>query len=408
LLPKCFPAVFIMKFTDASVARLKLPEGRGELLVFDDSLPGFGLRIRAGGKRTWIVQYRIGARQRRLSLGGIAAIEAAEARRRAKAVLARIQLGQDPQAEKLAARAPKAHEITLGDLVERYLLYAQRRLKASTYSGVVLHLRRHWRLLHSHEIQGLERRHVAAQLSQIAEKSGLYGANRSRAALSALFAWAIGEGLADSNPVVGTNKATDEIARDRVLDDGELRLVWLCAGKGQYGMIVRLLILLGQRREEVAAMRWSELDLDKRLWRIAGERTKNGLPHDVPLPDAVIGLLAAHRGRPGRDLVFGEGTGPFQGWSNAKRALDARLQAAGMTAAWRLHDLRRTAATRMADLGVQPHVIEAILNHISGHKAGVAGIYNRASYSTEKKAALSLWADHVTAIASGGANDAAA
>jgi integrase len=387
-----------MKLTKASVDNLKLPQGKSERIIFDEELPGFGLRIRSGGKCTWIVQYRAGMRQRRVTFGTTSTLNADEARKQAKIALAKVHLGHDPQLEKNEARAPKAREMTVGDLVERYLPYAERKLKASTYSGVVLHLRKHWQPLHDHEIRNLERRHVAAELGRIAKNSGPYGANRSRAALSALFGWAIGEGLADANPVVGTNKATDEIARDRVLSDGELRLIWSCAGKDDYGVIVRLLMLLGQRREEVAAMRWSELDMDKRLWRLEGERTKNRLPHDIPLPDAAVALLMARDRRAGRNFVFGEGIGPFQGWSRAKASLDKRLQAAGTSAPWRLHDLRRTAATRMADLGVQPHVIEAVLNHISGHKAGVAGIYNRAAYSTEKRQALDLWATHVDVL----------
>jgi integrase len=387
-----------MKFTDASVAGLKLLEGKSERLVFDDALPGFGLRIRAGGKRTWIVQYRIGSQQRRLSIGTIEAVDSAEARKRAKDAVARVQLGQDPQVEKTAARAPKAREMTLGDVVDRYLPYAERKLKASTYSGVVLHLRKHWQPLHAQEIQNLERRHVAAQLGRIAASSGPYGANRSRAALSALFAWAIGEGLTDTNPVVGTNKATDEIARDRVLSGNEAGLIWRHAGTGQYGAIVRLLLLTGQRREEMAAMQWPELDLDKAVWSLPACRTKNGRPHDVPLSQPAIEILRNQVRKLGRDLVFGEGPGPFQGWSNAKSALNKRLQAAGMTAPWRLHDLRRTVATGMADLGVQPHVVEAVLNHASGHKAGVAGVYNRSSYTAEKGEALTLWANHVATL----------
>ena len=191
-----------------------------------------------------------------------------------------------------------------------------------------------------------------------------------------------------------------------MLSDEELRLVWSCAGEnGDYGAIIRLLILTGQRREEVGAMRWSELDLDKSLWRIEAERTKNGLPHDVPLSDVALDLLAAHGRREGRDLVFGSREGPFQGWGNAKIALEGRIRAklgekSGLKP-WRLHDLRRTAATRMNELGVLPHVVEAVLNHISGHKAGVAGVYNRASYAAEKRQALDLWAAHVLALADG-------
>jgi integrase len=394
-----------MKLTKASVDRLKLPRGKSELIVFDEALPGFGLRMRSGGKRTWIAQYRLGAKQRRVTLGTVETIDADDARRRAKDALARVQLGQDPQAEKTAARAPKVREMALTDAVERYLTYAKRKLKASTYSGIVLHLRKHWQPLHAHELQNLERRHVAAELGRIANSSGLYGANRSRAALSALFAWAIGEGLTEVNPVVGTNKATDEIARDRVLSSDELSMVWQQAGQSNYGAIIRLLILTGQRREEVGGMRWSEIDLNAALWHIGAERIKNGLAHDVPLSSASASILRGLTRREKRDLVFGTGDGPFQGWSNAKSALDARMlrllqdkDKSAQLSPWRIHDIRRTVATRLADLGVLPHVVEAVLNHISGYRAGVAGVYNRATYATEKRAALDLWARRLAAI----------
>ena len=396
-----------MRLTKTTVDRLALPPGKTELIVFDDALPGFGLRIRAGGKRTWVVQYRLGSKQRRVTLGTVNNFEADEARKHARDALARAQLGRDPQSEKAAARAPKPREMTLGEAIERYLPYAERKLKASTYSGVVLHLRKHWRALHGRELENLERRHVAAELSQIAATSGLYGANRSRAALSALFAWAIGEGLTDTNPVVGTNKATEEVPRDRVLSGDELRLIWRHAGEGDYGAIVRLLILTGQRREEVGGMLWSEINFDKPVWRIDAERTKNGLGHDVPLSSAAVEILRKRK-RSGRALVFGSREGPFQGWSNAKSALDRRvftkLRETGADDAvkqWRLHDIRRTVATRMADLGVQPHVIEAVLNHISGHKSGVAGVYNRATYAAEKRHALDMWGAHVADLAEG-------
>jgi integrase len=280
-----------VKFTDRNVADLELPAGKTELLIFDEALPGFGVRLRAGGKRSWIAQYRTSRQQRRLTLGSVRTVDAVEARKRAKATLARAQLGHDPQGEKAAARAPRAREITLAEVVDRYLPFAERKLKPSTYSGIVLHLRKHWRPLHAHELHALERRHVAAELSRIATSSGLYGANRSRAALSALFAWAIGEGLADSNPVFGTNKATEEISRDRVLSPDELGLAWLHAGSGHYGAIVRLLILTGQRREEVGGMLWSELDLDAALWTIGKDRTKNALQHDVPLSPPAVAIL---------------------------------------------------------------------------------------------------------------------
>lgn len=239
-----------------------------------------------------------------------------------------------------------------------------------------------------------------AGLARIADDNGGYAANRARVALSALYAWAIAEGLSDGNPVVGTRKAVEEVVRDRVLTGEELGAIWRHAGDGDYGTIVRLLILTGQRREEVSAMTWDEVDLEAATWRIGGDRTKNARTHEVPLASQAVQTLRTVQRRDARALVFGSRDGPFSGWSKAKASLDGRMSAAlgCPPPLWRTHDIRRTVATRLADLGVLPHVIEAILNHISGHKAGVAGVYNRASYAAEKRAALTLWGDHLTAL----------
>lgn len=164
-----------------------------------------------------------------------------------------------------------------------------------------------------------------------------------------------------------------------------------------------MLIFTGQRREEIGGLRWSEVEVDTALVTLVGDRTKNGKPHELPLPAAAMAILQAQPRRGERDLIFGERAGPFQGWSKAKATLDKAIaknaSENGRLAPWRLHDVRRTVATRMADLGVQPHVIEAVLNHVSGHKAGVAGVYNRSLYGPEKRAALELWANHVMLIA---------
>ena len=388
-----------MKLTMATVQKLKLPAGAADKIFFDDGLSGFGLRVRDGGKRTWIAQYRVGTKQRRVTLGTVENLDAPAARQRAKDVLSKVHLGGDPQTEKAERRAQAS--VTLGAMVERYLVErAEKRLKPRSFEEVERHLTKHWSPLADLPIRNVARSDVAAQLGRIARDNGPFASNRARAALSALFSWAIGEGLADANPVIGTNKATDEVSRDHVLTDPELSLVWRLAGNGDYGAILRLLILTGQRREEVGGMLWSEIDTEDALWRIGADRTKNGLAHDMPLSAPALAVLKGLERRKGRDFVFGVGDGTFQGWSNAKTALDGRASAAlGRTIApWRLHDIRRTVATRLAGLGVLPHVIEAVLNHISGHKAGVAGVYNRASYATEKRAALDLWAGHVTAL----------
>lgn len=391
-----------MKFTRAAVQALKVPAGKAEAILFDDEVRGFGLRVRAGGSRTWVVQYKIGNKQRRMTLGSVALPDPAKARDRARDLLAAVRLGQDPASAKIEARAKAAD--TFGAAVKSFLVRQEKRLQPRTYTETERYLFVHWKRLHELALPNITRPVVAAQLTAIAEDSGPIAADRGRAALSAFFAWAIREGLADINPVIGTNKAAELKSRERVLADPELAAIWKALPADQYGAIVRLLILTGQRREEIGGLRWSEIDVGKGLISLPGERTKNGRPHELLLPAAAMAIVEAQPRRGGRDLVFGEADGPFQGWSRAKRALDRRIASQadknGRVAPWRLHDVRRTVATRMADLGVQPHVVEAVLNHVSGHKAGVAGVYNRSLYGPEKRADLELWTDHVLMIAS--------
>lgn len=394
-----------MKFTKATVERLELPADKKDRVFFDDALPGFGLRLREGGSKRWIIQYRVGTQQRRMVLGTIQTLDVEEARKRAREALSKVHLGSDPQLAKVEARAEAS--VTLAPVAEDYLeRYAATRLKARSLIEVRRHLRTHWKPLGKLPVRKITRANVAARLAAIAKENGPVAANRARAALSSLYAWAIAEGIADANPVIGTNKAIEEVARDRVLTDDELRHVWRQAEEAPtYGAIVRLLVLTGQRREEVGGMLWSELDLAQGVWRIGAARSKNGLAHSVPLSPPALTILKARSKREGRDFVFGTGEGAFSGWSNGKEALDMRIRAE-LTKAdanaklhlWRLHDVRRTVATRMAELGVFPHIVEAVLNHMSGHKAGVAGVYNHATYAAEKKAALHLWASHVVTL----------
>jgi len=385
----------------ASVARLELPPGRSELRVFDEDLPGFGVRLRAGGKRTWIVQYRnASGKTQTATLGSTAVVNATRARQAAKQNLANITLGGDPQAKKAEQRARAAE--TLGAVATRFLRHQQERLKDRSFEQIETHLKKHWAPLDGLPVHEITRRTVAARLGEIAAERGPFAANRARTTLSGLFTWAMKEGLVDANPVLGTNRQADEQARDRVLSDAELVAIWKACRDDDHGRIVRLLILTGARRDEVGDMAKAEISLDARKWNIPRERTKNSRAHELPLSDLAIGILkpaTLREGREERELIFGDGAGGFSGWSKAKAAIDERIGAAA--APWRLHDLRRTAATRMADLGVLPHVVEAVLNHVSGHKAGVAGVYNRALYAAEKRRALDLWAAHIEAIVAG-------
>ena len=176
-----------------------------------------------------------------------------------------------------------------------------------------------------------------------------------------------------------------------VLSADELRRIWNAAGNGTYGVIIKLLILTGQRRSEISELRWSEVDLERRALNLPGERTKNKRPHIVPLAPTAQALLE-------RQVRDGDTVFDFTAWAYSKDILDKRSGVSD----WVVHDIRRTVATGMADIGVQPHIIEAVLNHVSGHKGGVAGIYNRSSYTKEKIEALMRWDEHVASIVGGG------
>jgi integrase len=389
-----------MRLTRQSVADLTIPAGKPYVIVWDEGLPGFGVRVNPTNKQ-WVVQYRANGKTRRETIGRVERITLDDARKRARASMAKAQLGADPQAEKAQERARAS--ITLDAVATRYLAGAKERLRPSSYEDAERYLKRHLAPLGPLPLHKIARANVAARLGEIAEHHGLFASNRARATLSALFAWAMGEGLADTNPVIGTNKATEEVSREHVLTDAELVAVWKACRDDDYGRVVRLLILTGQRREEVAGLTLSELDQGAALWTIPKARSKNGREQEVPLSPAALEILRAAPRRDGRPLLFSEGSGGFSGWSKAKTALDKRIADAGVKVRpWRLHDLRRTAATGMGNkLGVLPHVIEAVLNHVSGHKAGVAGIYNKATYRAEKRQALKAWAEHLNDLPEG-------
>jgi integrase len=407
-----------VKLTQQTIGRLALRSGQSDVIFFDNDMPGFGLRLRSGGKRTWIIQYRIGAKQRRLTLGSTERLSADKARMEAKTRLARVALGGDPQLEKHASRAAAGQ--TVGKLVEDYL---ERRhyktgkdpLRKSSYEATSLYLRKYWRPLHGLQASKVDRGTIASRLSAIETKVSSVTAARARVALSTLFVWAIGQGIVDSNPVIGTNKPPEPKARDRVLNDSEIAEIWAACRNDDFGRIVRLLMLTGQRRDEIGDLAWDEIDFDKAVINLPPERTKNVRAHVVPLAPAAVAILKSAPLRTQGEgaaphFVFGEGKGGYSGWSKAKAALDLRINGARALSRakrgsaprpipdWRLHDLRRTCATRLADMGIQPHIIETLLNHVSGHKAGTAGIYNRSLYESEVRAAVLLWAEHLLAI----------
>jgi integrase len=387
-----------MRLTDKTLVGLAIPAGKSELLIFDDDLPGFGLRLRAGGSRKWIFQYRHNGRQHRMTLGSPTSMDAVRARNAAKKHHHEVGLGGDPAQDKAEAKIQAG--LTFGKVVDDYLAFREREWRPTSMRVAKRYLLHHAKPLLGLEPAKIDRATVATLLNHVERESGAVSANRFRATLSSCLNWCAREGLTDSNPAAFTNKRA-EVSRDRVLNDGELKAIWAALPAGDYGDIVRLLLLTGQRRAEIADLSWNEIDFERGLILLPASRTKNGREHVIPMSGPVRAILEARRQIYGRDLVFGlwSSVGGF-GFGEPKRHLDEAV--AGTVKKWVLHDLRRTVATAMADrLGIQPHVIEAILNHASGHKGGVAGIYNRAAYTAEKKQALERWADYVMALVEG-------
>jgi integrase len=262
-------------------------------------------------------------------------------------------------------------------------------LKASSFAGTEHYLRHSSSPLHQLRLGQIDRRKIAALLGEIETASGPVARNRARSALSSFFAWAIAEGLIETNPVTGTVKADEGGGRERVLSAEEIRSLWRGLGDDRYSDIIKLLLLTGQRRNEIGRLQWSEVDLVRKQITLGADRTKNSREHSIPLSTQALAILSRQPRRNSSDFLFAERG--FNDWDSPKSALDRRLG----IAPYRLHDLRRTCATQMAEIGVQPHIIEAVLNHVSGHKSGVAGVYNRAKYSGEMRDALQRWADWI-------------
>jgi integrase len=377
------------KITKSVVDRL--PPG---VMLWDTTLIGFGVRRQRRGA-FYLLRYRIAGRQRFRTIGRHGSPWTPDtARREATRLLGVVAGGVDP------AQRSEPVASTFGAEVARYLERQRASLKPRSFIETQRNLLRHAAPLHDLALTDITRRAIAVRLGEIETTSGPVSRNRVRASLSAFFAWAIREGLTEINPVTGTGRAA-ETSRTRVLTQAELAELWAALDESPYSDIVRLLILTGQRRAEIGWLRWSEIDFDRGLIVLAPARTKNKRLHEVSLSAPAFAILQrrwiihgeraeATAGR--SEFIFG--IRGFKGWARHKARIDRKLSFADYT----LHDIRRSVATGMAEIGVQPHIIEAVLNHVSGHRAGVAGIYNRASYAGPMREALTRWADWVAAL----------
>jgi integrase len=400
----------------ATVAGLKLVEGKTDQIFFDTDMKGFGFRMRRDGarlRRSWIVQYRIRSRTRRFKIGDYPTVGADQARKKAKTVLANVHLGQDPQSEKEAQRANGSRTLraVAGQYLDMKALEVERgqyRARSLRVTKLYLTGQRYFGPLHSYALTDITVADIAGRLNTINKNSGTVTAGRARSALSSMFTWAMRQGLMGPNPhnpASVTENPDDGSSRDRVLEDTELAAVWRAAGGEDFGKIVRLLILTGCRREEVGGLRWSEIDEDAGKITLPKDRVKNKHEHTLPLTPLALKIIHPIPRRANRDHLFGDRSpAGFTDWGRQKDFLDARLEANDdKIAPWTLHDIRRSVATWMAEHGnIEPHIIEAILNHYSGHRSGDAGVYNRARYGRQIQAALSLWDDHLRTLIQGG------
>ncbi len=404
------------KLTKTTIAKLTCPPDKAEAYFWDEDQPGFGLRAFKSGKSVWVCQYRNPeGRTRKMTLGDVRTVDVARARQEARDLLAEAQLGGDPQADAKALR----HGDTVKDVVDDYLVAKKASLKPRSYVEVDRALSRTAKALHPQKIDRVTRADITDLLTKVSRDSGPIAANRTRANLSGLWTWAIKSGRTEPvNPVAATVVPTKEKSRDRVLSDDELRLIWKCtAGGHDHDLIVRLLMLTGARRDEIGALEWPEISTPcpgQTLWTLPPARTKNATGQELPLSPLAVAQLPARR--EGNSYVFGAAKAPFSGWSKCKARLDERMVAAKIAAFkaacgrepnsseaklddWRLHDLRRTFATWASNAGHPPHIVEAVLNHVSGSaKRGVAGVYNRATYREPKGELLKAWAEHIACL----------
>jgi integrase len=386
----------MVRLTVRSVETVKPKTVRQE--IPDSLLPGLYLIQQPSGTKGWAVRYRYQGAPRKLTLGSYPALGLQDARKLGAKALRAVAEGRDPGREKIQARASKADSIDR--VVEEFLdRHVQRSNRPRTAQETERLLRQHvlprWRGRMVHEVT---RRDVLDILDRVVDAGAPIAANRVLAAVRKFFNWCIARDIIAASPCAGVKPPTAERSRDRVLSDDELTRVLQAADKmgGTFGPLVKLLALTGQRRDEIARMRWDEIK--DRVLVLPAERTKNGQPHEVPLSTAALAVLNSIPRVEGSPFVLTTdgGASPASGYSKNKRRLDALLPAD--MPPWRLHDLRRTCASGMARLGINLPVIEKVLNHASGSFAGIVGVYQRHSFADEKRAALEAWGDFIAAL----------
>jgi integrase len=431
-----------MKLTERKIETLAVEGGGKDRLIFDDVQRGLAVRVTASGGKTYLAQYTLHGHKWRVPLAACSALALAKAREAAAAVMGDVAKGRNPAADRKAAAAAERakrtrNRLTLRVLIEDWNRHHLAKRRPRYAEEAVRALSRTFADALDDAAEDLDRATVVRALDALMRRGarkdggtdkpkGAAMTGRTAAYGRAAFAWAVKRGMLAANPFADLPVAQSVAKRERVLCDDEIGDIWRAAGEmaAPYGSLIRLLILTGQRRGEVAGMTWGELSEDLATWTLPGSRTKNGIAHVVPLSgparDLLRSVLLADENEVKRIMADGRTSGAlvlpgalgtaFAGWSKAKRALDdvilraRRDRATGIPAPsvpWNVHDLRRTVATGLQRLGVRLEVTEAVLNHVSGTRGGIAGVYQRHDWATEKRAALDSWAAHVVSIVEG-------
>jgi integrase len=407
-----------IRLTQLAAERLA-PPASGRTIYWDRHLPGFGMRITANGAKSWVAMYRVNGKSVMETLGTVARIAKIEdARRAARASMEKAAAGDNPVVAK-RAEAKRSTVNTVKAAVDHYLAECDRKLKPKTA--------KEWRRIFEHDVLPRWGDRPLAEITKsdvlelVNDKAAIrerkrqgltdgaaVQAGKMLTRLRTFFGWAVAGDLVAGDATAGVRRPAKEAQRDRVLTNDELRAFWTDTEElgMPFGIVFRLMLLTAQREIEVAGMCWSELDLESHIWTIPGSRAKNGKPHIVHLSAVAIEAIKAVPRIKNQALLFsGSGKTAVSGFSSAKARLDAamrrslrdRLEDAGL-APWVLHDLRRTATTGMAGLGIAPHVADRVLNHQAGTIRGVAAVYNRFQYLDERKAALEAWGRYIEGL----------
>ena len=408
-----------VKLSDAELGKLSCPLGKKDALFFDLVEPGFGVRVTAEGKRVLLFQYRAGKVVRRYRIGvwGQGGLTASKGRKIAEKLRGQVHEGQDPAADRKAERlanaaaelaerqATAADAFTFGKLVDQWETKGLAHRRPSYVSDATTRLRTYFAAWLDRPAAGIVKTEAIAVLDRVEKDRGTTSSRRALAYGRAAYGWAEKRDLLEGNPFRGVVALGQENTRERVLTAEELQTIWaaLETMDNTAGAYMRVLLLTLQRREEVAGMRWDELAADRSTWTVPAARAKNGRAHLVHLTDPVRAALAKLPRLAGNPHVFaGRGKGHIGGFSRMKEELlqvmqgEAPVQAgkrrakakAAVPVDWRFHDFRRSGVTALAGLGFAPHVCDRLLNHITGAIQGVAAVYQRAEFLTERKAAL--------------------